>query len=108
MEKQPVAMMDRYLALLVTNDPSGLPVAGNLKVTENGYPITLGQGLFETAKGITYKHYIADPSNNQVAVFGVVKEEILLANVMIRTRNSQPETEISLAFFHKFIFRRFL
>ena len=31
MEKQPVAMMDRYLALVVTNDPSGLPVAGNLK-----------------------------------------------------------------------------
>ncbi len=66
MEKRLLTMMDQYLALLVTNDPSSLPVAADLRVTENGYPITLGQGLFETAREITYKHTITDPANGQI------------------------------------------
>lgn len=50
--------MDRYLGLPVKNDPSGLPVTKDLRVTENGYPIKLGKGLFQTAKEIPYKQYM--------------------------------------------------
>ena len=81
-----IAVMDRYLGLLVKNDPAGLPVANNIKITENGYPIQLGNGLFQTAEEITYKQYMADPSVGQVMVFGVVKESVLLANFMIRLK----------------------
>jgi len=86
MEKRLKAMMDRYLDILVTHDPSGLPIAENLKVTENGYPIKLGRGLFEIASEFTYKQYLIDPPTNQVAILGVVKETMLLANVMIRLK----------------------
>ena len=81
-----IAVMDRYLGLLVKNDPAGLPVASNIKITENGYAIELGNGLFQTAEEITYKQYMADPSAGQVMVFGVVKESVLLANFMVRLK----------------------
>ena len=90
-----IAVMDRYLGLLVKNDPAGLPVADNTKITENGYAIELGNGLFQTAEEITYKQYMADPSVGQVMVFGVVKESVLLANFMVRLKVAGDEiTEI--------------
>ena len=81
-----IAVMDQYLSLLVKNDPAGLPVAKDIKITENGYPIQLGNGLFQTAEEITYKQYMADPPAGQVMVFGVVKESVLLANFMVRLK----------------------
>jgi len=90
-----IAVMDRYLGLLVKNDPAGLPVAKDIKITENGYPIQLGNGLFQTAEEITYKQYMADPSAGQVMVFGVVKESVLLANFMVRLKVEKDKiTEI--------------
>jgi len=95
MEEQLMAVMDKYLEVLVTNDPAGLPVASNLKVTENGYPVELGQGLFETASEITYKHYIADPVTSQVALFGAVNETMVMANFLVRLKVAQDKiTEI--------------
>ncbi|MGD9158274.1 MAG: hypothetical protein PVG39_07710 [Desulfobacteraceae bacterium] len=84
--KDLIAVMDQYLGLLVKNDPTGLPVAKNIKITENGYTIQLGNGLFQTPEKITYKQYMADPSMGQVMVFGVVKESVLLANFMVRLK----------------------
>jgi hypothetical protein len=90
-----IAVMDQYLGLLVKNDPAGLPVAKDIKITENGYPIQLGSGLFQTAEEITYKQYMADPSVAQVMVFGVVRESVLLANFMVRLKVVKDEiTEI--------------
>ncbi|MBN1907907.1 MAG: hypothetical protein JW927_22715 [Deltaproteobacteria bacterium] len=81
-----IKVMDQYLNLLVKNNPEGLAIAKGVKITENGYPIKLGKGLFQTAKEITYKQYMADPSASQVMVFGVVKESMLLANFMVRLK----------------------
>ena len=93
--KNLIAVMDRYLGLLVKNDPSGLAVAGDVRITENGYPIPLGNGLFQTAEEITYKQVMADPSTGQVMVFGVVKESVLLANFMVRLKVEKDKiTEI--------------
>jgi hypothetical protein len=90
-----IAVMDQYLGQLVKNDPAGLPVVKDVKVTENGYPIQLGNGLFQTAEQITYKQYMTDPSVSQVMVFGVVKESVLLANFMVRLKVVQGKiTEI--------------
>jgi hypothetical protein len=81
-----IKVMDQYLGQLVKNNPEGLPVAKDVKITENGYPIKLGKGLFQTAKEITYRQYMADPEVGQVMVFGVVKESMLLANFMVRVK----------------------
>jgi hypothetical protein len=98
--KDLTAVMDRYLDQLVKNDPTGLPVAKTVKITENGYSIQLGNGLFQTAEKITYKQYMADPSVGQVMVFGVVKESVLLANFMVRlkvVKNKITEIETIVA-----------
>lgn len=93
--KDLIEIMDQYLNLLVKNDPSGLPVAKDTKITENGYPIKLGNGLFRTAEEITYKQYMSDASVGQVVIFGVVKESMLLANFMVRLKIEQDKiTEI--------------
>jgi hypothetical protein len=44
--------MTRYLDALVAHDPSKLPVAANLKFTEDTKPMKLGEGLWKTASGI--------------------------------------------------------
>jgi hypothetical protein len=86
MKEKLITMMDRYLELLVTNDPSKLPVAKNLKVMENGYPIQLGQGLFETASEITFRQYIPDAATGQIVLYGVALETMKLANFVMRLK----------------------
>jgi hypothetical protein len=80
------AVMDRYLDALLAHEPSSLPLAGTVKVTENGYPIELGHGLFETAREITYRHYVEDAETGQIAMFGAVRESIQLANLWLRLK----------------------
>lgn len=85
MSSELTAVMDRYLAALVAHDPRGLNTR-DATVTENGYPIELGHGLFETASEITYRHYVEDHATGQIALFGVVRESLLLANVHVRLK----------------------
>lgn len=80
------AVMDRYLGALLARDPSQLPIGSSLRVTENGYPIQLGHGLFETAHEITYRHDVEDPTTGQIATFAAVRESIQLTNVWIRLK----------------------
>ena len=69
------ALINQYLAALVTHDPSRLPLAETCKFTENGQTLKLGDGLWGPASGFgTYKLYIADPEAGQVGFFGVVEE----------------------------------
>jgi hypothetical protein len=79
------AVMDSYLAALLAHDPRALNTL-QVKVTENGYPIELGHGLFETASEITYRHDVEDSAGGQIAMFGVVRESQLLANVHVRLK----------------------
>jgi hypothetical protein len=86
MASELTAVMDRYLDALRAHDPSALPLADSVKVTENGYPIQLGHGLFETATEFPYRHFIVDTSTGQIAMFGAVRESIQLANVWVRLK----------------------
>jgi hypothetical protein len=81
-----IDVMDRYLDALTANDPAGLPVAADVRVTENGYLIPLGRGVFETAQEIVYRHDVADPEGEQAVVLAVVREGALPANVLVRLR----------------------
>ncbi|HKU42904.1 MAG TPA: hypothetical protein VJR89_32315 [Polyangiales bacterium] len=80
------AVLDRYLDALLAHDAARLPVASALKITENGYPIQLGHGLFETAREITYRHAIEDPASEQIAMFGAVREGLVHANFWLRLK----------------------
>jgi hypothetical protein len=87
---QLIDVMDGYLGALTKHDPGLLAVADDVRVTENGYPVPLGRGLFETAEEVAYRHDIVDPAGDQITVFSVVREGVLPANVMVRLRVGGP------------------
>jgi hypothetical protein len=68
--------VDQYLTALVKHDPSGLPLAPDVKFTENTAAIPLGDGLWVGASEAptTFKIYATDPESHQVAFYGVMKE----------------------------------
>lgn len=68
-------VLGSYLDALVKHDPSTLPVAQNLRVTENGQEIKLGDGLWKTASGFSYRQSFVDPATGQAGFFGVAEEE---------------------------------
>lgn len=67
--------VDQYLAALVAHDPSRLPLAREVKFTENGQVLKRGEGLWGTASGLgAYKIYADDPQAGQVMFMGVLQE----------------------------------
>ena len=82
-----------YLDSLVANDPAKLPVSSDVRFTENGNEIKLGEGLWQTATGITYRQYFVDPSAGQMLFFGVVDEDGTLANLMVRLKVTDNKIE---------------
>jgi hypothetical protein len=68
-------ILSNYLDALVKHDPSKLPVAQKLRVTENGQELKLGEGIWKTAASFSYRQSFVDPSTGQVGYFGVVEEE---------------------------------
>jgi hypothetical protein len=67
--------VDQYLAAMVAHDPSRLPLAKNVKFTEDGVPLKLGDALWATATGLgAYKLYFAEPAAGAVGAFVLVQE----------------------------------
>jgi len=71
-----VALMERYLAALARHDPSGVPLAVNVKLVENTEVTPIGKGLWETTTGgpTEFRIFAADPVEGQVAFMGVIRE----------------------------------
>jgi hypothetical protein len=92
---------DQYLAALVAHDPSRLPLARQVKFTENGQELKLGDGLWGTASGIgNYNIYAVDPQAGEVMFMGTMLENgapiILNARLKIEIRRiSEIETLIA-------------
>jgi hypothetical protein len=72
-----VDTMDQYLAALPKHDPSGLPLAKDVKLVENTQKTPIGQGLWKTATGgpTDFKVYAADPEQGQIGFIGVIESE---------------------------------
>ncbi|HTW23390.1 MAG TPA: hypothetical protein VMD78_07315 [Candidatus Baltobacteraceae bacterium] len=69
------AYADQVLASFVAHDPSTLPLARQVKYTENGQALPLGEGLWGTASGIgNYKIYADDPETGEVMFMGTMLE----------------------------------
>ncbi len=62
------------LDAMVKHDPGKLPVAANLRVTENGDELKLGDGIWKTADSFSYRQSFVDPASGQAGFFGVVHE----------------------------------
>jgi hypothetical protein len=69
------AFMNQYLLALVAHDPSTLPLAREVKYTENGQVLKLGDGFWGTASGLsTYRIYADDPQAGEVMYMGLMEE----------------------------------
>jgi hypothetical protein len=68
--------VDRYLDALVAHNPKMLPLARNIKFTENGVQLDVGDAQWKTVIGKgKYRIVVADPEAGQVAFIGTVREE---------------------------------
>ncbi len=79
-----VGLMQKWIEALPTHSARGLPLASNVRFTEQAAAIPIGDGLFVSATEAptTFKIYLADPTSGQAGFFGVIKEwdkPILLA-----------------------------
>ena len=92
---------DTYLDALLKGDVSALPLADDIKFTENGVQMKVGDGLWNTIDGRrNYNLRVADPSLGQVALVEVVNEHgtpaIMAARLkIVDGRISEIETVLS-------------
>ncbi len=67
--------MTNYLNALVRHDAASLPTTRNVKYTENGVRLTLGDGLWQTASAMpTYRVDVIDEETGQVGLLGRISE----------------------------------
>lgn len=67
--------LDAYLDALVARDPSRLPMTRNIKYTENGVRLNIGDGLWQTASAMpTYRLDVIDEEEGQVGLLGRIDE----------------------------------
>jgi hypothetical protein len=67
---------NQYLDAMVARDPARVPLAKNVKFTENGQELSIGAALWATASDIPkiYRIYLTDPQSGQVGFSGLMKE----------------------------------
>jgi hypothetical protein len=79
--------IDLYMDALAHHDPSRLPVTPNVRFTENGAQVPLGEALWVTfTKPLAYRHYFADTETGQVAAFITLMENDYPDYMMLRLR----------------------
>lgn len=88
--------VDQYLAALIAHDPSRAPLAKDVKFTENGQILKVGDALWGTISGFgKYKFYFEDPQDGQVGFFGTIRENDVPAILAVRLKvQDQKITEI--------------
>ena len=70
-----IGFTEQYLKALGARDPSALPLAANVKFTENGTQLPLGGGLWNIPTTlVAHRDVFADPTTGQVAVWSVLDE----------------------------------
>jgi hypothetical protein len=94
-------VVNTYLTALVAKDPKTLPLSADVKYTENGQPLQIGDGFWKTVEGRgNYTHIFADPEFGQVAYMGTMREagQPLLMSLRLRIELGRL-TEIETVFF---------
>ncbi len=67
--------LETYLEALVNHEPNALPVTRNVKYTENGVQVNLGDGLWQTASEMPgYRLDVIDEEAGAVGMLGRINE----------------------------------
>jgi hypothetical protein len=68
-------VMSSYLQALISHDPTKMALARNVKYTENGVRLNVGDGLWQTASAMpTYRLDVIDDEAAQVGLLGRISE----------------------------------
>src|ERR1019366_305589 len=68
-------LVDQYLAAVVAHDPKRLPLAADVKYTENDQVMDVGDGFWGTATAVGgYKHCFSDPVTEQIGCMVTMHE----------------------------------
>lgn len=87
-----VELADRYLDAMVKKDSSRAPLARQVKFTENGVQLQIGDGLWNTISALRgYDLKLADPGQGQVAVIDVVEEHGVPGILALRLKVKNKE-----------------
>lgn len=90
--------LDAYLASLVANDPSLLPTTADVRFTEDGVEMPIGQGFWATATGLRdVRLRVLDPALSTAVGLAVMEEggEMVLLSVRLKVEGravSEVET----------------
>ena len=80
-------MLEDYLKALKAHDPSRLPLASDVRFTENNVPLEVGDGLWNTIDEVgSYRLPFIEPEAGQAGMFGVVVEHGHGAHLMLRLK----------------------
>lgn len=79
--------VDGVLAAMIAHDPGQLTLARDVRYTENGVKLSLGDGMWGTlgARG-RYSLYVSDPEAGQAGFFGTVSENGRLDYIALRVQ----------------------
>ena len=80
-------MLDAYLAALLAHDPSRLPLAKDVRFSENNVPLRVGDGLWNTIDKVdSYRLPFIEPEAGEAGMFGVVEENGHPAHFALRLK----------------------
>jgi hypothetical protein len=81
------SLVDTLLAAMMARDPSRAPLAKEVRYTENGQPLPIGEGLWKTltARG-SYNIYLAAAPGTDPALFGSIVETDIPGQLSLRVR----------------------
>lgn len=97
-------VLDNYLVALGARDPARIAVVPDVRYTENGATLKLGEGLWKTATGIgDYRVDALDPAAGQIGFIGEVQEGAEAVSFALRlkvmdARITEIETVIGRSF----------
>jgi len=79
--------VDKVLSAMITHNPNQLMLAGDVRYTENGVELRLGDGMWGTlsARG-KYNLYVSDPETGQAGFYGTVSENGGMNYIALRIR----------------------
>ncbi|MGA3293256.1 MAG: hypothetical protein ABSE45_04635 [Candidatus Acidiferrales bacterium] len=96
-------LVDQYLAALVAHDPKRLPLAADVKYTEQDQVMDVGDGFWGTATEVgKYKHCFADPVVEQIGCMVTMHEgdHLLIMGMRLRVQLGRI-TEIETTYYRQ-------
>jgi hypothetical protein len=96
--------MDAYFAALSSHDVSAVPVSATAKITYNGDPAKLGDGLPARLRKLTYKRYFSEPEAGQIGAYGAAEETDgtpVVFSVRMKVNASGKADEVEIIDAHK-------